>query len=180
MKRFIRSTFCLLAAVIACSIGLRAQAIKIGYVNSAKVLQEFHEAQDAQHKLDAIGSEWQSELDKMDKELQAKYEDYQKKEPLLKEDEKRTQRDDILALQQKEVQFRQQKFGNTGELAAATDSILRPIKQKVMNVIQKVAKDNGVQFMFDRNDQILVLLYGDPKFDYTYKVIDILKRGSSK
>jgi outer membrane protein len=180
VKRFIRYTLYLIAALSALACAARAQAVKIGYVNSAKVLQEFHEAQEAQRKLDAIGSEWQAQLEKLDKDLQQKYEDYQKKEPLLKEDEKRTQRDDILALQQKEAQFRQQKFGNNGELAAATDSILRPIKQKVMTVIQKVAKDNGVQFMFDRNDQILVLLYGDAKFDYTFKVIDVLKRGATK
>ena len=42
-----------------------------------------------------------------------------------------------------------------------------------------VAKEQKIQFMFDRNDQILVLLYGDPKYDYTNFVIDRLKRGGS-
>ena len=160
--------------------GLRAQGIKIGYVNSAKVLQEFSEAQDAQKKLDAMGAQWQGELDRMDREFQQKYDDFQKKEPLLKEDEKRQQRENLVALQQKGLQFRQSKFGNTGELAAATDSLLRPIKQKVMRVIEQVAKENKLQFMFDRNDQILVLLYGESRFDFTFKVIDRLKTGSSK
>jgi outer membrane protein len=154
--------------------------VKIGYVNSAKVLQEFPEAQEAQHKLDAMGKQWQGELEKMEKELQVKYDDYQKKEPLLKDDEKRAQRDDLMALQQKGIQYRQSKFGNDGELALATDSLLRPIKQKVMKVIEQVAKQEKIQFMFDRNDQILVLLYGEAKFDYTNLVIDKLKRGASK
>ncbi len=169
----------LLLALLAFS-GARAQAVKIGYVNSAKVLQEFSEAQEAQKKLDAMGQQWQSELDRMDREFQQKYDDFQKKEPLLKEDEKRQQREDLVALQQKGLQFRQAKFGNTGELAAATDSLLRPIKQKVMRVIEEIAKENKIQFMFDRNDQILVLLYGESKFDYTFKVIDRLKTGSTK
>src|SRR5712672_3572922 len=47
-----------------------AQVPKIGYVNSAKVLQEFPEAQEAQKKLDAMGKGWQAELERMDKELQ--------------------------------------------------------------------------------------------------------------
>ncbi len=157
-----------------------AQGIKIGYINSAKVLQEYPEAQDAQRKLDALGAQWQSELEKMDKDLQAKYEDFQKKEPLLKDDEKRTERDELLALQQKGIQYRQQRFGNNGDLAVATDSLLRPIKQKVMKIVEEIAKKRGIQFMFDRNDQILVLLYGEAKYDYTYEVIDRLKRGEIK
>ena len=160
--------------------GSACAQLRIGFVNSAKVLQEYPEAQEAQRKLDAMGKEWQGELEKMEKELQAKYDDYQKKEPLLKDDEKRAQRDDLMALQQKGIQFRQEKFGNEGELALATDSLLRPIKQKVMRVIEQVAKSEKIQFMFDRNDQILVLLYGEPKYDYTNLVIDKLKRGSPK
>jgi len=158
----------------------QAQSVKIGYVNSAKVLQEFPEAIEAQKKLDQIGLQWQTELEKMEKELQTKYEEFQKKEPLLKDEEKRSQRDDLLALQQKGIQYRQDKFGNDGALAHATDSLLRPIKQKVMKVIETVAKEQKVQFMFDRNDQILVLLYGEAKYDYTFQIIDRLKRGLSK
>ena len=157
-----------------------AQGIKICYVNSAKILQEFPEAIEAQKKLDQMGLQWQTELEKMEKDLQQKYEDFQKKEPLLKDEEKRAQRDDLIALQQKGVQYRQEKFGNDGSLAHTTDSLLRPIKQKVMKVIEQVAKDQKIQFMFDRNDQILVLLYGEPKYDYTHDVIARLMRGSSK
>jgi outer membrane protein len=159
--------------------GAFAQGLKIGYVNSAKVLQEYPEAMEAQKTLDAMGKQWQGELEKMDKDFQAKYQEFQKKEALLNDVEKRTQRDDLLQLQQKGVQFRQEKFGNDGELALATDSLLRPIKQKVMKVIERVAKDQKLQFMFDRNEQILVLLYGETKYDYTNLVIDQLKRGGS-
>jgi outer membrane protein len=152
--------------------------LKIGYVNSAKVLQEFPEAMEAQQKLDQMGKQWQGELETMDKSFQDKYQEFQKKEALLNEQEKRTQRDDLLQLQQKGVQFRQLKFGADGELAVMTDSLLRPIKQKVMKVIESVAKEQKIQFMFDRNEQILVLLYGETKFDYTNLVIDKLKRGT--
>ncbi len=157
----------------------RAQGVKIGYVNSAKVLQEFPEAQEAQQKIDQSGKHWQSELEKLDKEFQTKYAEYQKKEALLNDAEKRAQKDDLLELQQKGLLYQKQKFGTDGELAQLTDSLLRPIKQKVMKVIAQVAKEQKIQFMFDRNDQILVLLYGDPKYDYTNFVIDRLKRGGS-
>jgi outer membrane protein len=159
---------------------VHAQAVKIGYVNSAKVLQEYPDALDANKKLDAMGKQWQSELERMSKELQQRYDEFQKKEPLMTDEQKRTQREDLVALEQKGIQYRTDKFGNDGELAHATDSLMRPIKQYVMKIIEQIAKEQKIQFMFDRNEQILVLLYGDAKFDYTNLVIDRLKRGSIK
>ena len=158
----------------------RAQAPKIGFVNSSKILQDLPEAQEANKKLDALGRQWQAELERMSKELQIKYEEFQKKEALLNEQEKRAQREGLVSLEQRGIQFRTQKFGNDGDLAVATDSLLTPIKQKVIRVIEKVAKDEKLQFVFDRNDQILVLLYGEAKYDYTNLVIDRLKRGTDK
>lgn len=154
-----------------------AGALKIGFVNSSKVLQEFPEAQEINRKLDGIARQWQAELEKLGKDLQTKFEDFQKKEPLLKEDEKQVRRQELIALEQRGIQFRQEKFGSDGELAELTDSLLTPIKQKVIRVIEQVAKDEKLQYIFDRNDQIMVVLYGDPRFDYTNLVIDRLKRG---
>jgi outer membrane protein len=175
---FILSLFILLLA--AGARDAMAQSPKIGFVNSSKILSEFPEAQEANKKLDALGRTWQAELERMSKELQGKYDEFQKKEAMLSETEKRAQREDLVALEQRGIQFRTQKFGNDGELAVATDSILTPIKQKVIRVIEKVAKEEKIQFIFDRNDQILVLLYGEAKYDYTNLVIDRLKRGAEK
>jgi outer membrane protein len=154
-----------------------AQSLKIGFVNSAKILQEYSDAQEANKKLDEMGKRWQAELEKMSRDLQQRYEDFQKKEPLLKEEEKRTQREELVSLEQRGIQFRQEKFGSDGELAIATDSLLRPVKLRVMQVIEQIAKEEKIQFMFDRNDQIMVLLYGEQKYDFTNLVIDRLKRG---
>ena len=177
MNRFLFFISIILLLSVSYATQVSAQSLKIGYVNSAKILQEYPDAIEANKKLDVIGKQWQAELERMSKDLQQRYEEFQKKEPLLKEDEKRTQREELVALEQKGYQFRQEKFGNDGELAVATDSLLRPIKQKVMKVIELVAKEEKIQFMFDRNEQIIVLLYGEPKYDYTNLVIDRLKRG---
>jgi outer membrane protein len=153
--------------------------IKIGFVNSSKILLEYRDAQEANKKLDALATKWRADLDQMSKDLQAKYEEFQKKEALMPEAQKQSAREELAMLEQKGMQYRQQKFANDGELAAATDSLLGPIKKHVLSVINDVAKKEGLQFIFDRNDQITVLLYGDEKFDYTNFVIDKLKRGSN-
>lgn len=154
-----------------------AQAPKIGWVNSAKILSEYSDAVEANRKLDQMQKNWQAQLETMSKEWQGKVDDYQKKKTMLTADQRSTQETDLTQQQQNILQFRQEKFGSDGELAVATDSLLRPIKQRVMKVIEQVAKDQRINFMFDRNEQIVVLLYGDAKADYTNLVIDRLKRG---
>jgi len=152
-------------------------AVKIGFVNSAQVLMGYPAAQQINTKLDGIARGWQTELEKMSAELQQKYQDFQKKEPLLKDDEKNLRRQELVELENRGIAYRQDKFSADGQLARLTDSLLTPIKQKVIKVIEQVAKDEKLQFIFDRNEQIMVVLYGDPKYDYTNLVIDKLKRG---
>jgi outer membrane protein len=158
----------------------QAQAQRIGFVNSSKILQEYPEAQEANKKLDEIGKGWQAELDRMSRDFEDKLKDYKKKEALMPEAEKRSAQDELAVLEQKGVAYRQQKFGSMGDLASATDSLLGPIKKKVLKVIEQAAKDEKLQFIFDRNDQITVLLYGEPKYDYTNYIIDKLKRGAAR
>ncbi len=172
MQNFLIAIF---AIGLVASVSL-SQPIKIGYVNSAKILQEYPEAQEAQKKLDNMGKAWQAELEKMSKELQKQYEDYQKQQGLMTEQKKLARQQELLELEQKFNQYRSQKFGSDGELAEETEKLLQPIKDKVMKVIQQVAKDEKLTFIFDRNETIMVLLYGDPAYDYTYKVLDKLKR----
>ena len=156
-----------------------AGPLKIGFVNSSKILAEYKDAQEANRKLDAMATRWKAELEQMSKELQAKYEGFQKKEALMPEAQKKSEREELVMLEQRGMQYRQQKFANDGELAAITDSLLGPIKKRVLRVIEEVAKKEGIQFIFDRNDQITVLLYGDERHDYTNYVIDRLKRGTN-
>jgi outer membrane protein len=176
----IRTISSFIFVFIFCAALADAQAIKIGYVNSAKILQEYPEAQDAQKKIDTKGQAWQTQLEGMSKDLQSKYEAFQKKQATLTDQAKRDQQQELVELEQKGVQFRTEKFGSGGELAQLTDSLLTPIKKKVMKIIESIAKEQKLQFVFDRNEQILVLLYGEAKFDFTNLVIDRLKRGESK
>lgn len=153
-----------------------AQNIKIGFVNSAKILQEYPEAQEAQKKLDNMGKAWQSELEKMSKELQKKYEDYQKQQGMMTEQKRLAAQQELVEMEQKVYQYRTDKFGSDGELAQETEKLLQPIKDKVLKVIQQIAKEEKLNFIFDKNETIMVMLYGDPTYDYTYKVLDRLKR----
>ena len=76
------------------------------------------------------------------------------------------------------MNFRKDKFAQgTGEIYKKQDEIFGPVKDKIYKAIQKVAKKEGMKFVFDKAGDV-VLLYADAEYDLTYKVLDLLKTGN--
>ena len=154
-----------------------AQQQKIGYVNSSKIFQELPAAQEAQRRIDALGKPIQDSLETMQRDLQARYEDYQKREAMLNEAAKKAEQQKLIDLERRMNEFRAAKLGNDGELAHETEKLLAPLRERIKTAITTVAKEEKYSFVFDKTESIQILLYGDPAHDITFKVIDRLKRG---
>ncbi len=174
------------SAVILSALGFmfaaspKNEPLKVGYVNSTTILNQLPEAQAAQRKLDALMKAWSDTVDQMSKEYQAKVDSYTKQSAMMTDQSKQQAQQDINALQQQILAYRQEKVGQGGELDQTREQLLKPIRDKVYGVIAKVAKENKMQFVLDKNDQVGVILYADPDYDLTYKVLDILTRQGTK
>ena len=84
----------------------------------------------------------------------------------------------IVKMEQDLVEFRRAKFTQgTGEIYKKQEELFAPIKTKIYAAIEKVAKEEAMQFIFDKSGDI-ILLYADSAFDITFKVLDRLKRGN--
>ena len=147
---------------------------KTGYVNSAKIFAELPEAKDAEKRLESFTRPVQDSLQMMQKAIEEKISEYQKKESLMNDQAKRTAQTEIQEMTQRARDFASRK---DQELAARREQILNPLKDKVLKAIERVAKDDKYTFVFDQTEQVQILLYGDPTHDLTFKVIDRLKRG---
>ena len=173
MKTFVLPVIALL---LAAAVSVNAQQ-KIGFVNSSMIFQQIPEAQEAQKKIDAITKPYQDSLAAMESTLQAKIDDYQKREAMLNDAAKKAAQAEFGDLKRKYDEFRLDKFGNDGEIAKRTDKIINPLKDKILKAIESVAKAEKYTFIFDQTDNVRVLLYGDPREDLTNRVIDKIKRG---
>lgn len=152
-------------------------SLKVGYVDSQVILTQFSEAIKAQGDLDALTSKWSIQVDSMTQTYQEALANYQKQANTMAEDKKLTAQQDLIAKEQVIMDFRREKFGQqTGEIYKKQEEIFGPVKQKIYRAIEEVAKSEGMQFVFDKSGDI-ILLYADSAFDVTYKVLDKLKRG---
>lgn len=168
MKKFLFTVLVFTTAVFA-----QQSAQKIGYVNSETIIKELPEAKDSQAKLESILKGWQEEIEKRGAALQSKYEEYQKQSNMLNESSKQAKQKELVEEEQKLNQYRQEK---QQELKVQQEKIMKPIQEKVFKAIATVAKEQKLAFVLDRATEVPVL-YADPQYDYTFKVLDMLKRG---
>ena len=148
--------------------------LKIGYVDSDTIMDNSPDMQDARQKIDALIQEWQTEIRKMENELNAKQDDYDKRKLIMTEQTSEDALAEIAKMKKDIADYRDKKFGANGELFQKQDELMKPIQNKVFNIIQEIATDEELDFVFDRSGDIL-FLYAKPDYDITSKVIDKLK-----
>lgn len=150
---------------------------KIGYVNSEVILAQYPAAIKAKGDLDALVAKWRKQADSMATEYQNAIADYQKQSGTMTPDKQKEWQQQIVGKEQKIQSFQQQKFGQpNGEYFTKQDELMTPVKQKIFDAIENVAKEEGLKFVFDKAGDV-VLLYADAGADVTFKVLDKLKRG---
>ncbi len=172
--------FLFLIVVTIASTGLFAQSPqKLGYVDSQVILSQYAEAIKAQGDLDAIQNKWTAQVDSMTTAYQQALADYQKQANTMPDDKKLELQKTLVAQQQSVIDFRTKKFGQNGEIYQKQEEIFGPVKKKIYAAIEDIAKKEGMQFVFDKSGDI-VLLYADQAYDITYQVLDRLKRGGKE
>jgi len=152
--------------------------LKIGFVDSQVILAQLPEAIKAQGDLDALTNRWSIQLDSMTQAYQQLVADYQKQSNTMTEEKKLAAQKEVVEKEQQILNFRKDKFGQqTGEIYKKQEEIFGPVKTKIYKAIEDVAKGESMKFVFDKSGDI-ILLYADPNYDITYKVLDKLKRGT--
>ena len=170
MKKF----SCVMLLLIAFVIPSSAQ-MKIGYINSEAIMQQLPEAQDAQKQLDAISTDWQTELTKMQTDLQHRFEDYDKKKLVMSDKRRAEIEKELQDLERKMVDYRTAKFGANGELFSKQNELMKPVQDKLFKAVKDIADEGGYDYVFDKSSTTL-LMYSNEKNDLTSKVLAKLQQ----
>lgn len=162
--------FCaLVLLVVGITTALSAQQ-KLGYFNSEAIIKQLPEAQDAQKQLDKLVEQWQAELTKMQDEWKQKFEAYDKRKLIMTDQRRAEAEKELRELDQAIVNYRNQKFGQNGELFNKQNELMKPVQDRIFKAVQDVAKEEGYDFVFDKSGDIL-LMYTNEKYDLTQKIL---------
>jgi outer membrane protein len=156
------------AASLTLAFGVCAQELKIGYVNSERVLREAAPAKAAQAKLEAEFKARSAEIDDQGAKLRAAMDKLDKDGPTLSEAE-RTRRQRDLADEDQNFQRRRREL--LEDLNQRKNEELAAVVERANKVIKQI---------FDQEKYDLILqevIFAGPRVDITKKVIDALNAG---
>jgi outer membrane protein len=158
------------AALLACASGVFADDLKIGYVNSDRVLRDALPAKAAQAKLEAEFSKREKDLADVAARLKAASDKLDKDGPTLAEAE-RARRQRELVDQDRELQRKRREFQE--DLNQRKNEELGAVVERTNKVIKQI-------FETEKYDLILQeAVFWSPKVDITDKVIKALNAQSA-
>jgi len=171
MKSPIAKTVAVAALLALAALAAQAQELKIGYVNSDRVLRDAVPAKAAQAKLESEFSKREKDLADLANKLKASGEKLDKDAPTLAESERaRRQRD--LVEQDREFQRKRREFQE--DLSQRKNEELATVVERANKVIKQI-------FESEKYDLILQeAVFAGPKIDITDKVIKALNAQGSK
>ena len=148
---------------LASVVGLtEAVAQKFGHLDAQEVLLSLPERAEAQAPIESAAGEYETEVARMQSELETKFADYQAKAS--------TWPDAIR--QQKERELQQldaglQEFGVTiqNDLAQMEQQLLSPMIERVRKAIEDVGKEQGYTYIFDTSTGVTLYNGGDDVTD---------------
>jgi outer membrane protein len=168
MIKSLSKTLVAAAALSLVVVGASAQELKIGYVNSERVLREAAPAKAAQAKLEAEFKKRETELADQGNRLRAAMEKLEKEGPTLSESE-RTRRQRDLADQDRDFQRKRREL--LEDLNQRKNEELSAVVERANKVIKQI-------FEQEKYDLILQeVIFAGPRVDITKKVIDALNAG---
>jgi outer membrane protein len=153
-----------------------AKAQKFGYINSDFILSKMPDYSKAQGEIDQLSAAWQKEIEEMQKKVEGLYSAYQAEQVLLTEEMKQERLDEIKKKEADLKEYQKKVFGFGGLFFLKKQELIKPLQDKVFDATEKVAKANRLAIIFDKAGE-LVMIYTDPRHDYTDFVLEELGLG---
>ena len=150
--------------------------VKIGYVDSNEIMNNFDEVRQVQADLEKEQRRLESEFNEFVFGLDSLKQDYDRQR-LLMSDTRRNEKENEIANKEKSVQkFQLDKFGPEGEIYRIQNELLKPVLAKIDAAIQKVGSERGYDFILDAMSG--ALLYALDSHNLTEDVMDELAKAT--
>ncbi len=155
----------LAAAMVVATPAVQAQELKIGYVNSERVLREANLAKAAQIKLEAEFGKREKDLRDLESRLRGAAEKLEKDAPTLSENERNRRQREVVE-QERDLQRKRREWQE--DLTQRKNEELSVVVERANKVIKQI---------FDAEKYDLILqdaIHFSARVDITKKVIDAL------
>jgi outer membrane protein len=149
-----------------------AKELKIGYINSERILNESQDYKDAKKILEEEEKKYSKQARDMELDIQNLEDEIEAQSLMWSEEKKIEKQQEAQNLYLKYQQFLQEIWGQTGKLYQRNLELSKPIVDKINDVITRIGEAEGYDMIFDGAAGNLV--FAKPEFDLTDRVIEEL------
>jgi outer membrane protein len=176
MKRSILTALVFAAAAIGFTpLAAEAQNVRVGYINSQRIMAQAPGTAEAQRAFEAEMQKFQGELEQMETELQTMQESFDRQQATLSQQARQQRQQEM---QQRFMAY-QQRRGELEETAQQRQAeLVEPIMARISEVIEQIRRDDNYALIFDAAAGGLIT--ADPALDLTDRVLERLRATASR
>jgi len=167
---------CALLALALGAFPAQAQNVRIGFIDSQRIFNEYKSAQEAQDRFSREIQSWRTEADDRRRQVDELRNELKDEGPLLSE-AKRLEKESAL---QKAVsdydRFVQDFWGPSGKVQRLNDEITREVIGKVRDAVELLANREQYDLVLDAADGNVI--FGVKSLDLTQRVLDELNKST--
>ncbi len=156
--------------------GMAQAELKIGYIDSEKILMDYEESKDALSKLEAQNRNYQEEFQEMQVRYQNLLEEYEKKKFVATDAWKKQKEEEAEKLAMDIQNYQMEKFGPQGEIYKKEAELMAPVLEKINTILKKIGAEGGYDYIIDTAQRSIV--FANPKHDLTSVVLYELSKAT--
>jgi Skp family chaperone for outer membrane proteins len=173
MKRLI-----LIIAILAGILSLGAQAVKLAYVNTDRLLLDSNEAGEVARLFALDKQNWSTQVRQLDEEIKRMERDFEIRKLTMNDATKRETQGKIDAKKSEAGRLLEEYFGDNGKAEQRYKELIDPLTAKIDALIRKTAQDEKYTMIFDVS--MGVILYALPALDITEQILLELNKDTVK
>ena len=147
-----------------------ASAQKFAMVDIEYIMKNVPSFEMANEQLNQLSQRWQKEIEAKSKEAENLYQSYLADKVFLTEEQIKKREQEVVAKEKEVTDLRAKYFGPEGELSKKRETLLKPIQDDVYEAVKKVAKERGLQAVFDRASASDII-FATPQIDVSNDVL---------
>ena len=173
MGVFVRaSSIALAASLMLAATGAAQAPVKIGYINSALLLQQAPGRAEAEAQFDREVGVYRQQLQRMNDSLTAMMTAFDRDVARLDTTARQTR---AKAIRDREIEYQGRARSLDSTMQARQAQLVKPIMERVQSVIEAIRTEDGYSMILDVGAQASVVVAADKRLDLTDKVLARLK-----
>jgi len=151
-----------------------AQAVKLGYVDTDRVLYESNELREIERLFNLDQQNWRTQIRNLDAEIKQMEQDFEIDKLTKNEAAKREAQARIDEKKAEAGRMLQEYFGEGGKAEQRYRELVEPLTVKINEIIRKIAESEKYTMIFDSSYPVVI--YAIPSLDLTDIVIQDMNK----